>query len=52
MSKLAKQINAIFEGKVTASRSMKYVNVTKSVNNCTFTGPNLPTMLMLCTEPY
>ena len=31
MSKLAKQINAIFEGKVTASRSMKYVNVTKSV---------------------
>ena len=31
MSKLAKQINAIFEGKVTASRSMKYVNITKSV---------------------
>jgi hypothetical protein len=31
MSKLAKQINAIFEGKITASRSMKYVNVTKSV---------------------
>lgn len=31
MSKLAKQINAIFEGKVTESRSMKYVDVTKSV---------------------